>query len=68
MMQHNNLLLDVIHRAVFYLKQRFGDWTLSPFSTEFFQINEIYKDNPYHRIPEATQDKTYKPNTTQYIS
>jgi hypothetical protein len=24
-------ILDIIHRPVFYLKQRFGDWILSPF-------------------------------------
>jgi hypothetical protein len=31
-MNKNIDFLDIIHRPSFYLKRRFGDWTLSPFS------------------------------------
>jgi hypothetical protein len=32
------IILDVIHRLVFYLKQRFGDWILSPSSDGTYSV------------------------------
>jgi hypothetical protein len=37
----NITILDIIHRPVFHLKQRFGDWILSPSSGGLFQSIDL---------------------------
>jgi hypothetical protein len=34
----NIILLDIIHRPVYFSKQRFGDWILSPFSGKTYSV------------------------------
>jgi hypothetical protein len=49
----------------FYLKQRFGDWTLSLFSgKKSDQSGPISRASPHLQTSEPTQGRKYKPNTT----
>jgi hypothetical protein len=57
---------DVIHRPVFYLKQRFGDWSLSPSTGKnllsWAKLTELVLISGL-RTPSTTQDRVYKPTT-----
>jgi hypothetical protein len=44
-------ILKVIHRPVFYLKQRFGDWILSPSSGGTYSVVSGNRDQPYRSGP-----------------
>lgn len=63
--RYNDCFSDIIHRHIFYLKQSFGKWTLSPFSgKKLTQSGSIDIASPYLQSPKPTQDMIYKPNTT----
>jgi hypothetical protein len=50
---------------VFNLKQRFGDWIMSPSSGKSLLSWAQSKEQVPIRTPEPTPEKVYKPNTTK---